>query len=852
MGATYTRQSTYSDGDVITAAHTNDEFNQLLAAFQASSGHTHDGTANEGGPITKMLGTSLTLGDGTASTDITVTFDGESNDGVLKWMEDEDYFEFSDDILVASTEKIQFGDTATFLQQSSDGVLRIDGEATIDLNASTAVTVSNDLKLDSDSAVLGFGADNDVTLTHVADTALLLNDAIKLTFRDSALSVSSSTDGQLDIDADTEVEITTPLLEISADATVGDDLTLKSDAAVLGFGADTDTTLTHVADTGLLLNSTRQLQFGDSGTYIHQSADGVLDLVADTEIEINATTIDINGAADISGNLAVGGNLTVTGTMDFGDSNISNVGSIALDTITNDGTDITLDSSGDIILDAGGANITFKDDGTSILDIANNSSDVELTVSVADKNFAIKGTDDSSAITALDIDMALNGKATFSGDVVVTGDLTVTGDDITMGTNTSGHIMVADGANFNPVAVSGDVTIASNGAVTIANGAVETAMVNANVITGQTAETSLDTSNDTILIHDADAGSLKKTTLASISSALGGITDVVADTSPQLGGNLDTNSHNILIDDAHFIADENGNEQIIFNTTSSAINQFEITNAAAHGGAFVKGPHLKVSGGDTNLDLNLEAKGTGSVVIKGRSGTGNEGAVQFNCENNSHGQVLKAQPHSAGVTNTMLLPAGSSSTLVSLVSTDTLTNKSIDSDNNTITNIVNADIKSSAAIADTKLDTISTAGKVALSALEIDGGTDIGANLADADLLIVDDGAGGTNRKAAMSRVATYIEGGISGDITISSGTAAIGSGVIVNADVNASAALEFSKMENLTASRALVSDSNGDVSAATTTSTEIGYVNGVTSAIQTQLDAKASKGFATAMAIAL
>ena len=58
--------------------------------------------------------------------------------------------------------------------------------------------------------------------------------------------------------------------------------------------------------------------------------------------------------------------------------------------------------------------------------------------------------------------------------------------------------------------------------------------------------------------------------------------------------------------------------------------------------------------------------------------------------------------------------------------------------------------------------------------------------------------------------------------------------------------------MENLTASRALVSDSNGDVSKATTTSTEIGYVNGVTSAIQTQLDAKASKGFATAMAIAL
>ena len=73
MGATYTRQSSYTDGDVITAAHTNDEFNQLLAAFQASSGHTHDGTANEGGPITKLLGNTLTFGAGTAGTAITIT-----------------------------------------------------------------------------------------------------------------------------------------------------------------------------------------------------------------------------------------------------------------------------------------------------------------------------------------------------------------------------------------------------------------------------------------------------------------------------------------------------------------------------------------------------------------------------------------------------------------------------------------------------------------------------------------------------------------------------------------------------------------------------------------------------------
>ena len=79
------------------------------------------------------------------------------------------------------------------------------------------------------------------------------------------------------------------------------DLEFKVDGFDLLFGADGDVNLKHIADTGLLLNSTRQLQFGDSGTYIHQSADGVLDLVSDNEIEINATTIDMNGNLDVYG-----------------------------------------------------------------------------------------------------------------------------------------------------------------------------------------------------------------------------------------------------------------------------------------------------------------------------------------------------------------------------------------------------------------------------------------------------------------------------------------------------------------------------------------------------------------------
>ena len=121
--------------------------------------------------------------------------------------------------------------------------------------------------------------------------------------------------------------------------------------------------------------------------------------------------------------------------------------------------------------------------------------------------------------------------------------------------------MVADGTNFNPVAVSGDVTISSAGAVTIANGAVETAMLNANVITGQTelaSSSDVDKTNDDVLIHDNDAGTLKKVSVSNLVSAAGGITEVSADGTPQLGGDLDVNGNDI-------VSTSNGNIDILPN-----------------------------------------------------------------------------------------------------------------------------------------------------------------------------------------------------------------------------------------------------------------------------------------------
>jgi hypothetical protein len=142
-------------------------------------------------------------------------------------------------LTINSTNKLMFGDAASFVQQSSDGVLRIDGEATVDINASTAVTVSNDLKLDSDSAVLGFGADNDTTLTHTDGTGLTLNSTNKLTFGDAASFIHQSTDGTLTIDGEAIIDLNASTrVDVSGDLKVGSNIEL---------GNASDTTLARSA-----------------------------------------------------------------------------------------------------------------------------------------------------------------------------------------------------------------------------------------------------------------------------------------------------------------------------------------------------------------------------------------------------------------------------------------------------------------------------------------------------------------------------------------------------------------------------------------------------------------------------
>ena len=109
-----------------------------------------------------------------------------------------------------------------------------------------------------------------------------------------------------------EIPTGTVNVTMAGDVSIGDDLLLLSDAAVLNFGADSDVTLTHVADTGLLLSGTNVIQFNDASQNIGAPSNAILDINATDEIELNATLVDLNANLDVSGTIVGASTLSAT------------------------------------------------------------------------------------------------------------------------------------------------------------------------------------------------------------------------------------------------------------------------------------------------------------------------------------------------------------------------------------------------------------------------------------------------------------------------------------------------------------------------------------------------------------
>ncbi len=331
-----------------------------------------------------------------------------------------------------------------------------------------------------------------------------------------------------------------------------------------------------------------------------------------------------------------------------------------------------------------------------------------------------------------------NNDATIGRNLTVTGDLTITGDDITMNTNTSGAALIGDGTNFNPVAISGDITIAANGTAAIGSGVIVNADINSSAAIADSKLATISTAGK------VDIGALE----------IDGATDI--------GG--------ALADADLFIVDDgaNGTERKM---AASRI----LTYVGASAGAFSIA-NLDIDGG-TDIGANL-ADSDLFIVDDGAGGTNRKLAASriatyvgasagaFSIANldidggTDIGEALAdadllVVDNGAGGTNRKMAASRLQTYIEGKISGDITISSGTAAIGSGV--IVNADINSSAAIADSKLATISTAGKVDIGALEIDGATDIGADLADADLIIVDDGGGGTERKAALSRMKTYI-----------------------------------------------------------------------------------------------
>ena len=275
-----------------------------------------------------------------------------------------------------------------------------------------------------------------------------------------------------------------------------------ADGGIIKLGNDQEVTLTHVADTGVLLNSTNQLQFGDSGTYIHQSADGVLDLVSDTEIEINATTIDVNGAVEISGNTSTTGTFTV-GVDDTG-HDVKFFGATSgkymewdesADQLDVTGSfDVTGDSSfnGDVTLTGANYNAVW-DKSADALEFADSAKAIfgagdDLQIFHASNNNVIRGTDKATYIQSdgnvyITKNLGAEAMASFLSDgaVQLYHDNTLKLATSAAGVTVSGSIIVADAGNIGSASDTDALAISSGGVVnftqqpTVASAAVKVA-----------------------------------------------------------------------------------------------------------------------------------------------------------------------------------------------------------------------------------------------------------------------------------------------------------------------------------------------------------------------------------------
>ena len=735
---------------------------------------------------TTFNGGTLTLGD--ANTD-NIVFGGEVDSHIIP--DDDGTYNLGSatkewnnlfvdgtaniDALLADTAKIGDLTDNRVVIAGSSGELEDSGNLTFDgsILTTTNIVVTGDTDL-------GNATSDTITATGRFDSDLTPS-------TDGARDLGQSDLEWQDLFIDGTAKIDT--LTVDENATVAGNLTVTGNGVINGnvdLGNATSDTITATGrfDSDLVPSSDNARDLGASGLewkdlYIDGTAN-IDTLVADTAKVSDLTSGRVvlagtSGEIEDSGNLTFNGstlavtgsqtisvNLDVDGHTDLDNMGVSGVGTITqlVSTTATVGAGLTVTGTID---GNGGANISGAEtvlSSATVSDLTNNRVVIAGTSGALEDSgnltfngstLAVTGSIDLSAnidvdgtanLDAVDIDgavdmassLTLAGNADFNGNLDVDGTTNLDAVDIDGAVDMASTLTLAGNADFNG---NLDVDGTTNLDAVDIDGAVD--MASSLTLAGNADfNGNLDVDGTTNLDGTNVAGALAVSGSATVDNlSLDGNTITTS------SGNLtiDSNGGTTTINDNAIISGNltvNGTTTTINSTTVNIDDKnFQVATGAADDAA-ADGAGFTVDSGDGDKTWNFEA-------------TGDNWGSSENI-NLASGKVLK-------VNNTSIL---SSTTLGSSVVTSSLTSLGT----------IGTGVWQGTAINDTYLGTIDNANKVSLSALNIDGGTDIGAALANTDEIIVDDGGGGTNRRCDMSRVKTYIYGAMSGDATASSGGA--------------------------------------------------------------------------------
>ena len=483
--AVYTRQSTFTDGDTIFAALLNNEYDQLAAAFNVSSGHTHDGsTAGDGGPISKLFSNAITLGTN-VNADVVITFDATSNDGVLSWMEDEDYFQFSDDILLSTDEKILFRDSAISINSSTDGRLNIAADTdivvattTLDINADT--DISGTLKVGSGATVSTIldednFATNSATALATQQSIKAYVDAVTTTLNQQDLDFQGDSGGALDVDLDTE-SLTIAGGTLISTAGSGTTITVNADASVLT-DSNTKTLTNKTIDANGTGNSITNIEVADL-------ASGVLD----------TALASVSGSDDT---LA-----SAKAIKSYVDTQVATVP-------TGDITAVVAGTGLSGGATSGSATLTIDTGTTADLTTSQALSNKTLTSPVINTGVsgsAILDEDDMASDSNTKLATQQSIKAYVTSQVATANELSeLTDTNITSAAD--GALLFYDTGTSKWIdnVVSGDITIADTGVATIAAGAVDNAMLAGSIANNKLANDSVSFGGISLDLGQSDA-----------------------------------------------------------------------------------------------------------------------------------------------------------------------------------------------------------------------------------------------------------------------------------------------------------------------------------------------------------